>query len=67
MPVGWGGIPLREILDTFVHQYEGMLMMELRSRYFQHTDESTRNLKGILEALRDSRGRELPAALRRVS
>jgi sugar phosphate isomerase/epimerase len=51
MPVGWGGIPITEILSAFVHTYHGMLMMELRSRYFDQIEESSRNLKGILKNL----------------
>jgi sugar phosphate isomerase/epimerase len=48
MPVGWGEIPILEILSTFLNSYSGMLMMELRGRYFSHTAESKENLEGIL-------------------
>jgi sugar phosphate isomerase/epimerase len=48
MPVGWGGIPIPEMLSTFVNTYQGMFMMELRSRYFEHIEESSKNLKEIL-------------------
>lgn len=48
MPVGWGEIPFREILSTFVDSYNGMFMMELRSRYFEHIKESKENLEKIL-------------------
>jgi sugar phosphate isomerase/epimerase len=51
MPVGWGGIPIKEILSTFVDDYQGLFMMELRSRYFEHTEESMENLKEILYTL----------------
>lgn len=54
MPVGWGGIPIRDILATYISSYEGMLMMELRSRYFEHTEESKNNLEGILADLEDT-------------
>lgn len=47
MPVGWGEIPIGEILSIFVDSYSGMFMMELRSRYFEHIKESKENLKGI--------------------
>jgi sugar phosphate isomerase/epimerase len=48
MPVGWGEIPIKEILSTFVDSYGGMFMMELRSRYFEHIKESSENLDKIL-------------------
>lgn len=48
MPVGWGEIPIKEILSTFIDSYGGMFMMELRSRYFEHIKESKENLKDIL-------------------
>jgi len=48
MPVGWGEIPILEILSTFLDSYTGMLMMELRERYFAHTRESKENLEEIL-------------------
>jgi sugar phosphate isomerase/epimerase len=51
MPVGWGGIPIKEILSTFVNDYQGMFMMELRNRYFKHIEESSRNLEQILDTL----------------
>ena len=47
MPVGWGEIPTGEILSTFIDSYQGMLMMELRSRYFAHIEESKRVLTEI--------------------
>jgi len=48
MPVGWGEIPIPEILSVFLDSYTGMLMMELRGRYFAHTSESKENLEEIL-------------------
>lgn len=48
MPVGWGEIPFREILSTFIDSYNGMFMMELRSRYFKHIEESRENLEKFL-------------------
>ncbi len=48
MPVGWGEIPISEILATFLDSYTGLLMMELRGRYFSYTAESKENLEGIL-------------------
>jgi len=50
MPVGWGEIPLKEILSTFVNSYGGMFMMEIRSRYFEHIKESRENLDKILSS-----------------
>ncbi len=51
MPVGWGKIPFGEILGAIGDCYRGLLIMELRPRYFSHTEESRRNLKKILAAL----------------
>jgi sugar phosphate isomerase/epimerase len=67
MPVGWGAIPLKEILGAFLPGYEGMLMMELRGRYFRDTDESRGNLVGLLSELRKDCGAARVAPLRRVS
>lgn len=51
MPVGWGRVPIAEILHTFISTYQGMLIMELRNRYFQHFQESKENLKKILKSI----------------
>lgn len=51
MPVGWGSIPMAEILSGYLDGYEGMLIMELRSRYFKHTGESRDNLEVLLRSL----------------
>ena len=51
MPVGWGEIPIQRILSTFLDRYDGMLMMELRSRYFMHTEESKENLRQLCTAI----------------
>lgn len=55
MPVGWGAIPIASILDEYLHDYSGLLMMELRSRYFQYTEESYRNLRRVVEHLYSDR------------
>lgn len=51
MPVGWGEVPIKEILSAFVDSYGGMFMMELRSRYFEHIKESMENLDKIFKLL----------------
>jgi sugar phosphate isomerase/epimerase len=51
MPVGWGAIPFRSILAEFIGNYDGMLICELRSRYFGQTRESANNLAAILHTL----------------
>jgi sugar phosphate isomerase/epimerase len=48
MPVGWGEIPFGEILSTFIDSYQGLWMMELRNRYFEHITDSKNNLLKIL-------------------
>ncbi len=50
MPVGWGSAPIADILATYRDGYQGMYMMELRSRYFDHVAESRDNLEQILAA-----------------
>jgi sugar phosphate isomerase/epimerase len=52
MPVGWGEIPIDAILGAFIGDYRGMLITELRGRYFEHTGESVANLNKILENLK---------------
>ncbi|MBS3918615.1 MAG: sugar phosphate isomerase/epimerase [Deltaproteobacteria bacterium] len=51
MPVGWGNIPLAEILAAYLPSYQGMLMMELRSRYFDYVKESKENLVFLLQSM----------------
>ncbi|HMK45093.1 MAG TPA: sugar phosphate isomerase/epimerase [Methanocella sp.] len=51
MPVGWGNAPIRDILATYVDGYGGMYMMELRNRYFDHTEESRDNLECIMTTI----------------
>lgn len=49
MPVGWGNIPIREILSTYIASYKGAFIMELRSRYFDYIEESANNIKKIMD------------------
>lgn len=48
MPVGWGSVPIKAILDILLPEYKGLLMMELRSRYFDAITESKQNLEALL-------------------
>lgn len=48
MPVGWGEIPLKPMIETFLDAYSGMMIMELRSRYFEFTGDSMIHLREIL-------------------
>ncbi len=52
MPVGWGDIDFRSLFEQFLHQYKGLLITELRSRYFEATGESAANIIHIAKALR---------------
>ena len=63
MPVGWGQIPIRDILSIILPEYNGMLMMELRSRYFDYIAESRDNLAVIMERLRPKRKVSSPIAM----
>jgi len=51
MPVGWGEIPFTKIFAEFIDLYDGMLICELRGRYFDSTRESAQNLSHILHEL----------------
>lgn len=52
MPVSWGDAPVEEILASYIDGYEGVLMMELDDRYFDHVEESRDNLEYILTMLK---------------
>lgn len=49
MPVGWGTLPVKAILDILRPVYSGLLMMELRSRYFDYIAESRQNLLSLTD------------------
>ncbi|MBE0504678.1 MAG: sugar phosphate isomerase/epimerase [Desulfuromonadales bacterium] len=51
MPVGWGDIPFRDLFAEFINSYHGMLICELRGRYFEQTQESAESLTSILREL----------------
>lgn len=51
MPVGWGTIPFDELFAQFIHDYDGLLICELRSRYFEQTGQAAENLADILRKL----------------
>ena len=51
MPVGWGSIPFSDLLAIFIGDYDGLLICELRSRYFEQTGEAAKNLSVILQGL----------------
>ena len=48
MPVGWGNINFKDLFSHFITDYRGILVCELRSRYFDFTQESMSNLHEIL-------------------
>jgi len=50
MPVGWGAVPFSSILPTFSHSYSGLIIMELRNRYFNHLQKSKANLVQLLNS-----------------
>ena len=51
MPVGWGAIPFGPIFAEFIASYDGLLICELRGRYFEQTRESAENLAAVLKDL----------------
>jgi len=50
MPVGWGNIPFKTLFAEFIQGYDGLLICELRSRYFEQTGEAAKNLASILQS-----------------
>lgn len=52
MPVGWGNIPFNDLFPVFIDGYEGILICELRGRYFEHTGESATSLASLLQHTR---------------
>ncbi|NPV03807.1 MAG: sugar phosphate isomerase/epimerase [Syntrophaceae bacterium] len=51
MPVGRGEVPVAQILGAFIGDYRGMLITELRDRYFHATGESVEAIRRIVEGL----------------
>ena len=51
MPVGWGNISFARPFRDFIHDYKGLLICELRSRYFEQTPEAAGNLAGVLHSI----------------
>jgi sugar phosphate isomerase/epimerase len=54
MPVGWGAIPFSSLFAEFIDCYDGLLICELRGRYFDSTRESAENLAALLGDLGQS-------------
>ena len=50
MPVGWGSIPFKDLFAQFIKGYDGLLICELRSRYFDQTGEAAKNLASLLQS-----------------
>lgn len=51
MPIGMGSAPIREVLSTFIEQYNGALILELKDRYYDELNESIGVLDGIVSTL----------------
>ena len=51
MPVGWGSVPFSSLFAQFIGGFQGLLICELRSRYFEQTGEAAANLAAILRDL----------------
>jgi sugar phosphate isomerase/epimerase len=51
MPVGWGAVPISSILSTYLQSYSGLIIMELRNRYFGNLKESKVNLQHLIDSL----------------
>jgi sugar phosphate isomerase/epimerase len=59
MPLGWGDIPFHELLSLFLPQFHGILITELRGRYFDRTGESAARLAGLAASITGSAQSEL--------
>ena len=64
MPVGWGAVPFSSILPAFSHSYSGLMIMELRNRYFGNLQESRANLMLVLNAMSSGPSLDPEATLR---
>jgi sugar phosphate isomerase/epimerase len=51
MPVGWGEIPIALILSAYLRSHSGLMILELRNRYFNHLQKSKANLVQLLNSL----------------
>ncbi|HSO09989.1 MAG TPA: hypothetical protein VLR45_08365, partial [Desulfoprunum sp.] len=51
MPVGWGSVPFSNLFAQFIHGFQGLLICELHSRYFERTGEAAANLAAILREM----------------
>ena len=48
MPIGWGEVPINDILSTFVDSYSGMFILALKSRYFECIKDSMETLDTLI-------------------
>jgi len=62
MPVGWGKVPILDILKCLTPGYNGILVMELRGRYYEFIQESLENLTKLCSVV--GWCREVPAKIR---
>ena len=62
MPVGLGNIPVKGILEILLPEYTGLLMMELRSRYFHRIKASKEELEEIQKELGEINAASTPIA-----
>ncbi len=58
MPIGWGNIPFHELMAKVLPNFQGLIILELRSRYFRFTRESLAALRDIVESLTKSNREE---------
>ncbi|BBB92048.1 sugar phosphate isomerase/epimerase family protein [Methylomusa anaerophila] len=52
MPIGWGAVPVREIL-TRLPNYHGVVTLEIHPRYRAYYGEALRNTQELLECITD--------------
>jgi sugar phosphate isomerase/epimerase len=49
MPIGWGNIDFPGLFSCFLENYQGLLIAELRGRYFAYTGESAASLEALVK------------------
>lgn len=48
MPIGWGNIPYRDVLELVRKTYEGIYLLELKPRYREHYQYTIAKLRDLL-------------------
>jgi sugar phosphate isomerase/epimerase len=58
MPIGWGEIPFDEVMAKVLRNFEGLIILELRSRYFRFMREALAALRDVVESVTNCKREE---------